>query len=70
MPASFELRRTAETYCGACHMPKGDWSAVIPPALYQDEAALRAHLLAAGDSEMPPSPWHRRQLAEILRGGV
>lgn len=68
--ASFELRRTAETYCAACHVPMGDWRAAVPPALFADHGALRAHLLDAAAYDMPPSDWNRRQLAAILGDGA
>lgn len=62
------MERIAETYCGVCHRATGDYDMAVPAALRGDPAALGRRLTdAATEFAMPPSPWHRARLAELVR---
>ncbi|MEO1194565.1 MAG: hypothetical protein AAFX45_00145 [Pseudomonadota bacterium] len=58
--------RVAEHYCGACHRTLGTWDSILATG-DETEGGLYRYLLDMAEAEfMPPSPWHRAQLIEIL----
>lgn len=58
--------RVAEHYCAACHRTLGTWDSILVTG-DETEGGLRRYILDMAEAEfMPPSPWHRAQLIEIL----
>lgn len=58
--------RVAEHYCAACHRTLGTWDSILSTG-DETEGGLRRYLLDVAEADfMPPSPWHRAQLIEIL----